>query len=139
MSWTKNYMEIPFEDVGRTRQGADCYGLPRLVLIDRCNIYLPLRSDYEDVTANESLSDYVQDGINDTWIPIPAGQEREYDFVQLRFMGLPIHLGIITDIKHHMMHTCEGQGVTVEDYRKGKWPQPGRIIGFYRHRDLCKM
>lgn len=137
MSWTHEYMSIPFLDVGRTRQGADCYGVPLIIYDERLSIKLPLRTGYTSTEPHKSLEEYVAEG-KDIWVEIPQGQEREYDIVLLRFMNLPIHMGIITDIPKHMLHTCEGQGVTVENYKKGKWTAPGKIVGFYRHIELCK-
>lgn len=138
MTWTKQYMHIPFKDVGRTKEGADCYGLPGIILWEQCGIRIDDRLDYKDTTPDETLQQYVADGIDGVWQAVASGKEKEFDVLLLRIMGLPIHIGMVTDVKNHMIHTVEGTGVTVENYRQGKWKAPGKIIGYYRHIELCK-
>ena len=49
VSWAKDYVGIPFVSGGRDRDGADCYGLARLVRMEQFGDTPPLLSgDYTD-------------------------------------------------------------------------------------------
>lgn len=138
MSWSNNYINLPFKEVGRERDGIDCYGLIRLVYRERLNILLPAYCDYESTRDYDVLEKQMaQNKKEDQWVEVPIGQEQEYDIMLIRVIGLPIHVGVVTDTKYHVLHIVSGAAATCEDYRFRSWKAPGKIIGFYRHPQLC--
>ena len=140
MNWSHKYMHIPFVDHGRDANGVDCYGMGYLVLKEECNIIIPTLVDLydgiEDVKMIKQITkdETLEGGI---WQRIQPGNEQEFDFVVCRITGLPLHIGIVTR-KNWMFHTIDGVGASEVQYNRGEWGAPGKIIGFYRHKDLCK-
>ncbi len=140
MSWADEYIVLPFKEVGRDENGVDCYGLLRLVYRKRLNILLPSYADYLTTQDHNTLKEQMAKNKEaDRWVEIPTGQEREYDVMLIRIVGIPIHVGVVTDIKKHVLHIERGKNAVHEDYRKGSWRAPGKIIGFYRHPQLCQI
>lgn len=138
MTWANEYINLPFKEVGRERDGVDCYGLLRLVYRERLNILLPAYTDYETTQDHNTLKEQMsKNKAEDRWVEIPAGQERPFDVMLIRIVGLPIHLGIVTDVKKHVLHIERGSNAVHEDYRFNSWKAPGKIIGYYRHPQLC--
>jgi len=140
MVWSNKYIEIPFVDHGRDWTGCDCYGLGRLALKEECGIELPSLLDvYKNIKDVDTLTARINEvsAQEEVWIPIPKGQEKEFDIIVLRILGLPIHMGIVTT-KGNMLHIIDGSNAQEVPYTKGEWANPHKLIGFYRHKELCK-
>jgi len=138
--WAGEYLTIPFVDHGRDHSGCDCYGLGRLVLKEQKNIELPSLLDvYDDIKDTAKLQQHITytAAQEKMWQPIPKNNEQEFDFIIMRIMGLPVHMGIVTR-KGWMLHIIDGSNANEVPYTKGEWSLPGKIIGFYRHKELCK-
>jgi cell wall-associated NlpC family hydrolase len=128
-SWAKEYVGIPFVSGGRDRNGADCYGLARLVRMEQFGDRLPLLSgDYSDadnVAETEALMRSQR--------PLLAGHPVEVpeagDVCVLKFRGLPVHLGICAG-GGWLLHTLKGTGSVLQRISD---PQlAGRVEGWYR-------
>jgi cell wall-associated NlpC family hydrolase len=126
--WAKDYIGIPFASGGRDRDGADCYGLVRLVRTEQFGGALPLLSgDYADAdnfAETEALMRSKR--------PLLAGRRTETpeagDLCVLKFHGLPVHLGICAG-GGWMLHTLKGAGSVLQ--RISDPHLAGRIEGWY--------
>ena len=130
------YIGIPFVDLGRDREGLDCWGLFRLVLQEQLGIELPSFIEvYEGETSNwEHLGRAITGRIAQVgWEPVPAGQEQPGDGVLCRLRGEPMHVGVVVR-PGIMIHTHRGTNACLEPYRRAQWRS--RILGFYRHRSM---
>jgi cell wall-associated NlpC family hydrolase len=129
--WSNDFISIPFQDHGRTREGSDCWGLARIIYRERLNIDLPsYDEDYKDVFDRQNIADrYAEHKLE--WQPVPIGQEKEYDLAVFRMLNLPTHVAIV--IKPTLMIHCErGCGTYVTDYIDDRnWSR--RLEGFYRY------
>lgn len=131
-AWTNPYIRIPFVDRGRTREGADCWGLARLVYQDMLDIELPILDHYNNVLEREVLDGIVR-AERTRWVDVPKGEEKPFDIIILNMKQLPVHIGVVVRLGV-MLHCLRGAGTTVEDYRgvKGrKWEN--QIEGFCRY------
>lgn len=138
--WAASYMDIPFTDLGRSRDGCDCYGMILMILKECANVRIPdltgMYKDIQDVRTIKKIVDHMS-AQESMWTKIERGNETEFDIVVCRIVGLPIHVGIVTR-KGWMLHTIDGVGPSEVEYTKGEWKAPGKIIGFYRHKELCR-
>jgi cell wall-associated NlpC family hydrolase len=127
--WVKEYVGIPFVSGGRNRDGADCYGLARLVRTEQFGDNLPLLSgDYTDADNFAETEALMR-----TQRPLLAGQPVETpeagDVCVLRFHGLPTHLGICAG-GGWLLHTLKGVGSVLQRINDPRLA--GRVEGFYR-------
>lgn len=129
MVWSNSYISVPFKDRGRSREGADCWGLTRMVYADRLNIDLPSMEFYADCRDNKKLADLIVPNLP-KWEKVPNGYEKEYDVAVFNITGIPCHVGVVLQPKY-MLHCQRGIGTTVERYDNKKWNN--RIAGFYRY------
>jgi cell wall-associated NlpC family hydrolase len=127
--WANTYVGIPFLSGGRDRNGADCYGLARLVRAEQFGDRLPLLSDdYADADNFAETEKLLR-----SQRPLLAGTRTESpeigDLCVIRFHGLPVHLGIYAG-GGWMLHTLKGTGSVLQRISD---PQlAGRIEGWYR-------
>jgi len=135
MSWSADYIGIPFRTRGRDRAGLDCYGLVRLVFAERLGIELPAFLDEYESLDHEELPHVARaiEANRGDWVEIPLGQEREFDVPLLRFSGLPIHVGVITK-PGQMLHVMRGINAAHSDYLTPLMKP--KLIGIFRHVDL---
>jgi cell wall-associated NlpC family hydrolase len=127
--WAGDYVGIPFVSGGRDRNGADCYGLVRLVREEQFGGSLPLLSgDYRDADNAAETETLIR-----AQRPLLAGVRVEApeagDVCVLKVRGLPAHLGIYAG-GGLMLHTLKGTGSVLQ--RISDPPLTGRIEGWYR-------
>lgn len=128
--WVTNYIGIPFKDKGRDCEGADCWGLCRLVAKEQFNIDVPSYIDvYDSPKDKEAISSNFYK-VENGYKSIKFGEEKEGDFIVLRISGLPFHMGIII-CSGFMLHIGKGFDAVFESYRNSKWKH--RVLGFYRY------
>lgn len=130
-SWAADYIGIPFVDFGRDRQGLDCWGLVRLVLLEVFKIETPsYAEEYQSALDRSSVGTHIDSVVADPeWLEIAVGHEEVGDVIVTRVHGLPCHVGIV--IAHgFMLHVHPGINTAIEDYTRVKWRNS--IRGFYR-------
>lgn len=130
---TRPYVDIPFVDGGRSRAGADCWGLVYLVSAD---LGRPVPAyPGEGVRADGTICPRAQaravarhaDQFDAVDAPRPG------DVVLLRPRGRPMHVGVCVDRRgRYVMHTERRTGVCVERVHGRMWTH--RLDGFYRYR-----
>lgn len=141
-SWVRPYIGIPWLDLGRTREGCDCWGLVRLAMKGQFNIDLPLydtgyeRADKENLPAivgiiARELPHYREIATADPNTGLmPLGTEMPGDVLLLRQRGVNGHLGLVV-ARYTMLHIEEGVDSCIEDYADKAWRR--RLVGCYRY------
>lgn len=126
----ERYIGTPWCAGGRSREGADCYGLLYLLYLEVWNIELPwasptghrmTRADMEDI-------DRMVRGALPQWVPVDAPEAG--DLVVLEIGGRACHLGVSLG-DDQMLTTYQGAGAAIESWRNTRWKN--RLDGFYRY------
>lgn len=129
-NWSNEYIKIPFKDCGRDENGCDCWGLARLIYRDKLGINLPSLTGYSDTHDRKVIAD-LYEGEHITWEEVPLGEEKEFDIIIFRTMGLPTHVGVAIG-NGFMIHCERSIGTCISNYRKELlWKK--RIVGVYRY------
>jgi cell wall-associated NlpC family hydrolase len=130
MGWSDDYIGLPWQRCGRSRDGLDCWGLCVLVLAEQRGIELPSYSeDYTDAPERDEIAALIAHRPLDMVRPVPAGQERAFDLVLLRNRLLPDHIGVVVR-PGLMLHILLGGEVVCDDYTAAEWCR--RVVGFFR-------
>ena len=128
MKWYAKYVGIPFESKGRTKEGADCYGLVRIVLEENFNMKLPLLNGYSDALNGKETSAYISENT-----PLLSGEELSDPqvgcvVVLSTSQGLSGHVGVIVD-KNMILHTTKENGAVIERIDSNRIKN--KIRGYY--------
>lgn len=128
--WANEYVGIPFVLKGRTRQGADCWGLVRVVLHEQFNIYLPSLDMFYDDLATDHIAPIIGDMQNSGHFAI-VDSPQAGDVVLMTFFGQPCHVGVCID-SSHVIHS-DPLGRSSSRIERLASPRiVTRIEGFYR-------
>jgi cell wall-associated NlpC family hydrolase len=124
------YIGIPFDTKGKTRQGCDCYRLICLVYKDRLGIELP---DYPDVEINETVESLLKitrlmKHNRDNWLKVEKPEP--FDVILIRTGSMLYHAGLVID-KYRMLHIDRGINSTIERFDSLMWKD--KVEGFYRY------
>lgn len=137
--WAAEYLGIPFRDRGLTRAGCDCWGLYRMIVLERAGVALP---EYPDIPAGaslEKLETILAAAGGADWNQVAVGAERPLDCVLMK--GLIVHGGAKHVAEIHigcvvapgtLIHIERGCEVTLADYRNHPRVKR-RVVGFFRH------
>jgi len=128
--WSARYLGIPYRPLGRDADGADCWGLLRLVHAAELGIELPAHdgsyaSDH-DAAGIAALIEGAPDWAD--WREVEAPEP--FDAALFRRGPHRSHVGIV--VRPGMMLHMAETGARIEDYRLPRWS--GRLTGSYRHR-----
>ena len=135
--WVKRYIGIPFSFGEDAPSGADCFGLVRLVYGAEFGIKVQA---VEAAGAQQALVDGLlraKQGysLNSTpWQSVEAAQAIPGDVVLLAVHGHPAHVGLCVG-GGRMLHSSQGH--TSGLARLGSVAWRNRILGFYRHCEMC--
>lgn len=128
--WSNEYINIPFKEHGRDRSGCDCWGLARIIYKEQLGLDLPTLINYENTKDSHAIAElYENEHLK--WQEIPVGEEKEFDILVFKILGLPTHIGIVIN-KGIMIH-CEYKiGTHITEYtREIQWRN--RLVGVYRY------
>lgn len=128
--WSARYLGLPHRDLGRSRTGADCWGLLRLVYSAELGVELPSYAGAYHSAAEAAEIAALIDGAEDwsDWVPV-ATEHAPFDAALFRRGPHRSHVGIIVR-PGLMLHMAE-TGARIEDYRLPRWS--GRLTGLYSH------
>ncbi|GIX17693.1 MAG: tail assembly protein [Rhodothalassiaceae bacterium] len=138
MHWAERYIGIPYRDLGRDRDGIDCWGLIRLVLAEQAGIVMPsYAGDYAGGGDHAGIATGIAARLPRHWRPLRAAERpRAFDLVVFRVCARPRHMGVMVDARR-FLHAPEpgpgGRGGTsrIEDISSPAWAR--RLEGVYRH------
>lgn len=123
--WVESYLSIPFKRKGLDRNGCDCSGLVRLVLIEKCGIEVP---DYGwvDASAHRAISEALRQAlVDDVWVPVPIEEAAPFDLVPMSGLvrrqdgSVEVaeeHIGIMVSTSH-VLHTVTTAGPSCVELR----------------------
>ncbi len=128
--WSEDFLGLPFKDLGRTRDGVDCWGLVRLVL-GEFGVHVPSYAEgYATASERAEISGLIN-GAKTFWHPVE--DVHELDVATFRRGRFDCHVGIVVK-PGLMLHIDEAIPACIESYDSGYWKP--RQTGFWRHEDL---
>ena len=127
MSWTNEYIGIPYKLHGRERDALDCWGMVRLVYADRLGIALPsLAEQYDNPVDAEGFA-HAHELASPEWEAVETPQE--LDVFWCRIAGMECHTGIaLGDGK--MLHAMQGNDSHIINLQSPAWQR--RVQTCYR-------
>lgn len=129
MSWANAYVGLPQRDMGRDRNGCDCWGLARIVYRAELGILLPVYSGGV-VCAGEAaeIAELIAEaGAQAPWQAVSG--PRAFDMLLFRRGAHARHLGVAIDARR-MLH-MDRHGACIVDHTAPLWSH--RNIGAWRH------
>lgn len=138
MSWTDEYVGIPFVRKGRSPRGWDCIGLVIHVLRERAGVALP--SYLIDSHASRAVQREIHAAeTGGEWMPVEPGSERALDVVVMRAIhaggyAADSHVGLVVG-PGWLMHVEEATATVCLPFTHGT--VAGRIRRIWRHGSLA--
>lgn len=131
MSWTTDYLGLPFTDLGRTRAGCDCWGLARLVYRDLLNIDLPSLDTSLGVSGPAKVAEMIGETASaEPWRAV--AEPLPFDVLVFRRGRYAQHLGICVN-RRWMLH-MDRTGAKLAEFTSALWTS--RAIGAWRHAEV---
>jgi cell wall-associated NlpC family hydrolase len=132
IGWSNKYIGIPYVDKGSSLDGADCWGLVRIIFLNERSIDLPsFEAAYATAHDNRSVADTLSSatGKGHRWPWKQVGDTLEYDVLLFRFGRLACHVGMALN-ERLLLHSPKGES-RIERYDIGQWCN--RLVGAYRY------
>ncbi|WP_226781830.1 NlpC/P60 family protein [Oceaniglobus trochenteri] len=131
--WSNRFVGLPFAEFGRSREGADCWGLVSVIYREELNITLPDYLGYGSVGDHGEIAALIEGAkTNALWVPV-TGTAVAFDLAVFRRGRLPTHLGVVIR-RGLMIHMAAGDCAKLADHTGGAWGN--RFSGYWRHVDL---
>lgn len=106
MHWSAAFVGIPFADLGRTREGVDCYGLACVVYRERLGIELPTYAGgYVSSLERKEVASIIG-GEADGALWERVDDAGDCDLLVFKAGGLERHLGLHAGIRGKMLHVA---------------------------------
>lgn len=123
------YIGVPFREKGRSMDGADCWGLLKLIYSNELGIDdLPDFADRYENTRDKFNIPLLLHIERQRWEQVERPQET--DAVMFNLAGLPIHVGIMIS-EDQFIHVTKGINACIESIDSPVWAN--RVQGFYRY------
>ena len=131
--WSDRFVGLPYLDLGRDRDGCDCWGLACIIYREELSISLPDYLGYANTDERAEIAALVSGATTSPlWVPV-NGQAMAFDIALFRRGRLTSHVGIV--ISHGLMiHMAEAEMARVEHYTSGHFAP--RLVGHYRHVEM---
>lgn len=129
-SWVAQYIGLPYAELGRSRDGVDCWGLVKLVLSEQLGLQtMDCVTEYSDVGDRIVVPPLIRRMQEKEWVRVEEPQE--FDTLIFNIRGQPMHVGLVVNADS-FLHSPEGKMLSaLERYTDRIWAR--RIEGFYRH------
>jgi cell wall-associated NlpC family hydrolase len=145
-AWVAGYIGIPFVERGRGRDGADCWGLARMIWAERFGLDLAsFDGAYETTEEGEAIGRALTERGTETpeWLEVAPGAERAGDGVLMTgfyradgaLAKAPIHVGVVV-APGALIHIERGTDAALGRYRDDR-RLARRVVGFWRHHTLA--
>ena len=151
-AWVEAYVGIPFTDLGRTRQGCDCWGLVRLILAEQRGLVLPCyATSYRTETNWQGVAREIGTAqAGGDWHRIDESEVRAFDVVSLlmplRIPGSgpgtrsgwryePVHVGLVV-ARGLLIHVEVAAAAVIARYAEDQ-AMRRRVHSFWRHESLA--
>ena len=132
-AWIGDYLQIPFLEKGRTREGLDCYGLVRQIFHDQRSIDMPSYTEGYLTTADaDEIAALYRGGIGTHWTEIPVDQAQLFDVVILRIRRAPMHFGLVVD-PPYFLHIQAGIWSCLERWDSLIWKRRLMAVARWQH------
>lgn len=120
--WSSRYIGLPWVPGGRTRDGADCYGMAFLVYQEVLGIELRSYDEgYVTAEEREDIAELIAGGTaRGPWREVALDDAREFDGIIIRRGGFASHIGIVV-APGLMLHATARRTSCVERYLDGRW------------------
>jgi len=130
--WSTAYIGLPWADLGRARDGLDCWGLVRLVYAEQLRLLLPSYiGAYASVEEHAELAAHIEDVTRSgVWTAIDTPAAQPFDVLVFRRGRLDTHVGLVVE-PGLMLHVAAREQTKIETYTRGPWQH--RLSGLYRH------
>lgn len=130
------YIGIPYVDKGRKLDGADCWGLVRIVHMQEAGIEIPSYGDISEKDLLRVVREMKAGLESDIWVDVADRPRAAMDVVVMTKLdevaSFPYHVGIMMS-PTRMLHT-----VRAAASHMSRLSDPTiKIIGFRRHKDLA--
>ena len=121
--WWAKYIGIPFVELGRTKKGADCWGLLRLVYEEELGLVLPEFTAHAGNTDRAAIAAQSREAYS-----YFTKVEEPQPFAAAVFISAVTfaHVGILVD-RGKMLHTEKGKDACIEPWS----PKAPLLKGFY--------
>lgn len=135
MHWSADYIGLPWQVGGLTRDGIACWGLARLVYAEQLGIEVPdYAASVSSLTERAEIAGIFAQGTSAAgpWVEVPASEVSEFDIVTFQRAGLTYHAGVVV-VPGRMLHISgKAEDSCLVDYTTGRWAP--RLVGAYRHK-----
>lgn len=153
-AWANTYRGLKYKEKGRSLSGVDCWGLVWLAFHQELQVEVGMFDElqYEGSQANKAEIEQKihQERVLGGWKTVAEQQPilakpgysaltrltklQAFDITLIKMGSFDTHVGLICS-QNHMLHILQGTEVTIEEISKPTWER--RIIGVYRHPELC--
>lgn len=125
-----DFVGIPYADLGRSREGADCYGLLRLVYAEDLGVTLPsFAGSYETCAEHAEIAALMAEAASaGPWRPV--AEIAPYDALLFRVGRFDCHVAIAVDARRMLHAHARSRSVIV---RRSDTLWRDRFAGAYRH------
>lgn len=128
-AWANNYVGIPYAAFGRTRAGADCWGLACVIYAAELSIQLPDYLGYASVDERREIDALIAGAEASPLWAARAGAPQPFDIAVFRNGRFASHLGVVLR-PGLMIHMAGEDRAKIEAYSTGRWGT--RLLGHFR-------
>lgn len=123
------FLTIPYVNKGRAMDGADCWGLVRLIYKDHLGILLPSYEGVDAENEEETTGMILRGRESGDWVEIGFPDRQPYDLVLMQCRGTPWHIGLTVD-PFNFIHAHPIRGMNLCPFSDKSWSR--RRLGLYR-------
>jgi hypothetical protein len=132
--WSAQYIDLPWQEKGRSRAGVDCYGLVRLVLMEQCGIELPsFTGAYLSTLERAQIEAAIAGEVVELATRVELADVRPFDVLEILNHGRPTHLGLAT-VPHRVLHIQRDCRSEMPRWDRGEWA--GKVVGAWRPKGI---
>lgn len=142
-AWSGDYVGLSWLPRGRARPSVDCWGLVRLLELERFRIELPLLDEHGWESGDHELTPEAERKRQliamiaaeeaKRWIEVAPREARAGDVVTFAILGEPLHVGAVV-APGWMVHIRAGAGSTCQEYDGREWRHRLRHVHRWRGR-----